>query len=233
MTHVNIPALAQRARPVVQIHDGQAITLSTEVARVFGKRHDDVLKAIKKTIADAGDDHARNFAEMVIDVEIGSGATRKSPAYQLTRDGLTLLAMGFTGKRAMAFKLAYIKAFNRMEAELSGKAEPLPAPVQQEIAMSQALADTGITPEMIGDIVASTTQNLVATLQEKRKLIYWPEVIEALQNPKADMTFSDLTALTHAAINRLARAIDAEAYQAIAQRAVNRNQTTAQVAVNV
>jgi len=40
------------------------------------------------------------------------------PAYTLTQDGYTLLAMGFTGKRALAFKLAYIEAFNRMEEVL-------------------------------------------------------------------------------------------------------------------
>ena len=54
---------------------------------------------------------------------------RKLPMYQLTRDGFTLLAMGFTGARAMKFKLAYIEAFNRMEAELTGKALPAPANV--------------------------------------------------------------------------------------------------------
>jgi len=51
-------------------------------------------------------------------VDTGNGATRESPAYNLTRDGFTLLAMGFTGKKALAFKLAYIDAFNRMEAGL-------------------------------------------------------------------------------------------------------------------
>lgn len=57
---------------------------------------------------------------MMIDVEIGNGAVRKSKAYRLTRDGFTFLAMGFTGERAQAFKWAYIDAFNRMEAQLHG-----------------------------------------------------------------------------------------------------------------
>jgi len=126
MNPINVPALARRAHPVVEIHNGQPITTSVEVARVFERRHDDVLRAIKNLLTDLSADHARNFAEMVIDVEIGSGATRKSPAYHLTRDGFTLLAFGFTGKKAMAFKLAYIDAFNRMEAELSGHAGQLP-----------------------------------------------------------------------------------------------------------
>jgi len=234
MNPINVPALARRAHPVVQIQDGQAITTSIEVARVFERRHDDVLRTIKNLLTDLDKEHARNFAEMSITVDIGNGATRESPAYHLTRDGFTLLAFGFTGKKAMAFKLAYIDAFNRMEAQLSGKPEPLPAPAprQPELTMTQALDNTGIDPDMIADIVASTTQNLVATLQQKRKFTSWPDVIEALQNPKTDMPFTDLAALLHAAISRLQRNIDAEAYTAIARRAANRNQPTATVALN-
>lgn len=115
MTASIIPAFA----PTLAVVDGKATTLSTDVARHFGKRHDDVLKSIRALASEMDEEHARNFAEMLVDVEIGNGATRQSPAYRLTRDGFTLLAMGFTGKRALQFKLAYIDAFNRMEAQLS------------------------------------------------------------------------------------------------------------------
>jgi len=230
MNPINIPALAQRAHPLVQISDGQAITISTEVARVFEKRHDHVLDAIKNLLSELPADHAPNFREMVIDVEIGSGATRKSPAYHLTRDGFTLLAMRFTGKKALAFQVAYIDAFNRMEAELSG--HHIADASKKVIAMNDTLSDTGITPDMISDIVASTTQNLVATLQQKRKLIAWPEVIEALQNPKTDMAFPDLTALTHACLARLQRNIDSEAYTAIKRRAARQHQPATAVSLH-
>ena len=111
------PALAISS-PAITIVDGVPTTVSTDLARHFGKRHDDILRAIRNLLPQLDTDHARNFAEMVIEVEIGSGATRKDPAYRLTRDGFTLLAMGFTGKKALVFKLAYIDAFNRMEAAL-------------------------------------------------------------------------------------------------------------------
>ena len=120
------PALA--ISPAITIVDGVPTTLSTDLASHFGKRHDDILRAIRNLLPQLDADHARNFAEMVIDVEI-SGArnfaetSRKSPAYRLTRDGFTLLAMGFTGKKALAFKLAYIDAFNRMEAALHQPAD--------------------------------------------------------------------------------------------------------------
>jgi len=124
---VNIPALANSAHPAIQVEDGKAITTSLEIARVFDKRHDHVLDAIRTMLVDMPADHLPNFRETVITRENPSGgAPIKSPAYHLTRDGFTLLAMGFNGKRAMAFKLAYIDAFNRMEAELAGRSLPPP-----------------------------------------------------------------------------------------------------------
>ena len=70
------------------------------VAEAFGKSHKDILRSIGGLLAVLSADHKRNFAPMVIDVQIGSGAVRKSTAYEITRDGFTLLAMGFTGSRA-------------------------------------------------------------------------------------------------------------------------------------
>jgi len=130
----NIPALLRTACPVVQIENGQAVTLSTEVARVFGKQHKNVIRDIESLLSDLPASGQLNFEPTTIQVEISgatnaSGATRDSKAYHLTRDGFTLLAMGFTGKKALAFKLAYIEAFNQMERELSGKAGQLPPPI--------------------------------------------------------------------------------------------------------
>jgi len=117
---INVPALAHSTRPAVEIIDGKPTTTSLEVARVFGKRHDDVLKTIRNLRKDLPEECLRNFAETSATVQQPNGGTREVPAWQLTRDGFTLLAMGFTGKRALAFKLSYIAAFNRMEAALHG-----------------------------------------------------------------------------------------------------------------
>jgi len=127
---VNIPALLHSAKPAVQIEDGKAITTSLEIARVFDKRHDHVLDAIRTMLSDLPVECAPNFRETSESVSQPNGGTRSVPAYHLTRDGFTLLAMGFNGKRAMAFKLAYIDAFNRMEAELAGRSLPPPVPTK-------------------------------------------------------------------------------------------------------
>ncbi len=109
-----------RTCPVVEIENGTPVTTSLEVARVFGKQHSHVLRQIRDLLFKLPPDHQSNFGLMVQNVTVGDGATVAHPAYSLTRDGFTLLAMGFTGKRALAFKLAYINAFNRMEEELMG-----------------------------------------------------------------------------------------------------------------
>ncbi len=112
--------------PLVTVSHNRAITTSLVVAQHFGKQHNNVIRDIRTLLVDLPPEHALNFELMSFDVEIGNGATRKSPAYEITRDGFTLLAMGFTGKRALQFKLAYIDAFNKMEAELRKSAGPAP-----------------------------------------------------------------------------------------------------------
>ena len=112
--------------PTLTVVDGIPTTTSIEVARHFGKRHDDVLRLIRNLVEQLPEGYARNFAAIQIDVDLGMGRTRQDPAYRLTRDGFTLLAMGFTGQRALKFKLAYIDAFNRLERRLLAQQAELP-----------------------------------------------------------------------------------------------------------
>lgn len=101
--------------PAVTIVDGQPMTTSLDVAEKFDKPHKDVLAAIRKLIEDLPKDFIeRNFALS----EYTDPTGRKLPMYYLTRDAFSLLAMGFTGKAALAWKVRYIEAFNGMEAEL-------------------------------------------------------------------------------------------------------------------
>lgn len=120
--------------PVLAIIGGQPTTTSIDVARYFGKRHDDVLKAIRNLLPQLPDGGVRNFADTpYTDPQNGQTYT----AYVLTRDGFTLLSMGFTGKRALAFKIAYIDAFNRMEAAIT---ESTHTPERVNLAYAQAAA---------------------------------------------------------------------------------------------
>ena len=109
--------IAITATPDLEIIEGQITTTSNQVAAHFKKRHADVIRAIKKMEIPA-EYRERNFALTFNEVPGPNGAVRKDPAYRITRDGFTLLAMGFTGKEAMQWKLAYLAAFNKMEQEL-------------------------------------------------------------------------------------------------------------------
>lgn len=130
--------------PVVTVVNGNATTLSTDVADFFEKRHDDVIKAIRKIVSSLSADRLGNFAETVVTrANPSGGAPIKSKAYRLTRDGFTFLAMGFTGARAQEFKWAYIDAFNKMEAALRqcpAQAQ-LPAPTLTEQQSFQILSE--------------------------------------------------------------------------------------------
>ena len=104
---------------LVAFHDKTAVTNSKIIADVFGKEHRKVVRDIEVLLSRLPEDcQAANFAETKIDVEVGNGATVKVDGYELTRDAFFLLAMGFTGSRALEFKLNFINAFNLMEAEL-------------------------------------------------------------------------------------------------------------------
>ena len=95
-------------------------TSSLIVAEKFGKRHDNVVQKIEAL--DIPESYRLlNFQETVIERPNPSGgAPIRSKAYQLTRDGFALLVMGFTGKRAMAWKIRFLEAFNEMERQLTG-----------------------------------------------------------------------------------------------------------------
>lgn len=127
------------ARPELAVHDGIVTTTSTQVAQFFGKRHRDVMRAIRNLVSEMQEGHARNFARMSQEVEVGNGGMRQEPAYRMTREGFMLLAMGFTGKEALRWKLAFIAAFNHMEAQLQ---KPAYDPDQVALAHRAALVAT-------------------------------------------------------------------------------------------
>lgn len=104
------------AIPIVRVGaDGNGRALSRNVAAFFGKRHDNVLRDIDALTASAPE-CALNFEETSEAVAMPSGGTQER-AFLMNRDGFALLAMGFTGKKALKFKLAYIAAYNALEAE--------------------------------------------------------------------------------------------------------------------
>lgn len=156
--------------------DKQAVTTSVRIAEVFGKRHDNILRQINSLIGSLREQqdftHLKNEVSTIKYAvgEYADSTGRKLKQYIMNRDGFTLLAMGFTGSKALKFKLQYIQAFNEMEAKLR-KIYPcgevnvrehtrsLPSGRKEIVLSEKAKAE-------IGGIVKNC---LAAALEEKRQ----------------------------------------------------------------
>lgn len=103
---------------LVTIKGNKATVSSLEVADHFGKRHDNVMNAIENVMKNVSADfnHLNFKAVSYVDAK---GEKRK--CYEMTRDGFSMVVMGFTGKKAFEWKEKYINAFNRMEQLLLEK----------------------------------------------------------------------------------------------------------------
>ena len=98
---------------LVFIKNDTPLTTSRTVAEQFDKKHKHVLEDIRQILA------AENSATKFFFETSFNNRGKQYPEYLMTRDGFSLLAMGFTGKKALQFKLKFIDAFNRMEQALS------------------------------------------------------------------------------------------------------------------
>lgn len=115
---------------------GAAVVSSRVIAENFEKRHQEVIYAIEgrkcscegkgcKKCNNRGYQQLGLFQEisdkshlskLFIKSYYMDSMNRSQREYLMTRDGFSLLAMGFTGPKALDWKLKYIEAFNRMEA---------------------------------------------------------------------------------------------------------------------
>ena len=131
----NIMNESETRDPVVFSRDGKPAADSRDVAAFFDKEHRHVLEAIDnllKSLA-AEKSAAGEKAFILTPFTDDSQPGRAFRAFAMTRDGFTLLAMGFTGAKALKWKLRYIEAFNRMEERL--KAGPSPVNIPEIVAL--------------------------------------------------------------------------------------------------
>lgn len=99
---------------MVFIDHNQLVVSSREVAANFGKNHKDTLDNIRQILAAENPATKSMFRETSFE-----NRGKRYPMYLMNRDGFTLLAMGFTGKAALEWKIKYIAAFNAMEQQLN------------------------------------------------------------------------------------------------------------------
>ena len=96
---------------------GTPKTTSLTVAKLTQKRHDNILKDIDDLISKCSQDFKLlNFKELKRRTKTG-----EYRYFEMTKDGFTMLAMGYTGKQFIEFKEKYIQKFNDMENGITSK----------------------------------------------------------------------------------------------------------------
>lgn len=182
---------------LVSLSNGIPSTTSLKISEIFGKNHRDVLRGINVLHGKCPENFTeRNFT--LSDYTDDTG--RKLPMYTMTRDGFTLLVMGYTGKEAIRFKLAYIEAFNAMEQELKNRAEssphdrkPLNALVGTWVGMSgqtfpQAWKqlNAAFNIRSISELPEAWIPDAVAWVQERIDRLHTPALPEPAGHPDCE-----------------------------------------------
>ncbi|HGS8614184.1 TPA: Rha family transcriptional regulator [Enterococcus faecalis] len=180
---------------LVIMKNKQVVTSSLQVAETFRKQHKHVLEAIDELKQGLAENSADLFYE-----DIYVHPQNKQPYRQviMNRDGFTLLAMGFTGQKALQFKLKYIEAFNQMEKEIQ---QPKLPTSKRELAML-ALSANEETNERVDNIdkrLVDIEENKLISTEDKgtidsrvRKKVYYLCKEQRLSQEAKSMLFQDL-----------------------------------------
>ena len=131
------------------------VVTSLDVAETFEKEHRRVLQDIKEMQC-SEEFRLHNFVQSAY----ANAQNKKQPMYLITRDGFTLLAMGYNGQKAMKFKEAYIKQFNAMEKSLFERIKEREKGIAVRQALTKALQQSSENERMHGHAY-STYTNLI------------------------------------------------------------------------
>jgi anti-repressor protein len=96
---------------VFKSQKGNPVTTSLKVAEIFEKDHKNVIQAIENLVAE-------NSAAKFFYKSSYENRGKQYPMYYMNQSGFSLLVMGFTGEKALQFKIRFIEAFNAMETKL-------------------------------------------------------------------------------------------------------------------
>lgn len=128
------------------------VVTSLDVAETFGKEHKNVLKDIREL--ECSEEFRRlNFEQS----SYINTQNKNQPMYYMTRDGFTILAMGYTGEKAMHFKEAYIRQFNAMEKALIGKMRERENGIAVRQALTNAIKESQENERMHGHAYSTYT----------------------------------------------------------------------------
>lgn len=151
---------------LVIMKDRQAVTTSLQVAEGFEKEHKNILRDVESLKKDV-----LNFEQMFSEGNEPDSYGRDRKVFYMNRDGFTLLAMGFTGKTALQFKLKYIDAFNKMEARIKQQIDTsnLSPELQMFNGLFKALANQELATKRLESKVDNITEIVSLNSADWRK----------------------------------------------------------------
>lgn len=140
-------------------HEERVVVTSLDVAETFEKEHKHVLRDIRE-LGCSEDFRRSNFGPS----SYINAQGKKQPMIYMTRDGFTLLVMGYIGETAMWFKEAYIKQFNEMEKTLRGKLIEREKGIAVRQSLTKALQQSTENERMHGHAYSNYTNCIYKTL---------------------------------------------------------------------
>lgn len=180
---------------VFQGSEGQPLTNSVLVAEKFEKLHRNVIQTVKKLTAE--NSAVRN---MFVETTYLNEKQQEQPMYIMNRDGFTLLAMGFTGKKALQFKLDYIEAFNKMEKAIK-ETPALPSPIDLTV-LKQLVEAT--------QVMAAQISQMQSELNNQRALAASPTLATPLTASEQRISPRQCRYYT---VKQMAKALNSDARQ--------------------
>lgn len=176
MTNAQMTMIDPERNPIVFTKDGEVFANSRDVAAFFNKRHDHVLRDIDNLLVNSGSPELGNL--FIEAHEYHDTANKTVRHYEVTRDGFTLLAMGFTGSKALKFKLRYIEAFNAMEAEL------------RRIAHSGPTIDLN-DPGALRGLLLTYSEKALALEKQVKELLPSQEALQRISEAQGSLCITD------------------------------------------
>lgn len=138
------------------------VVTSLDIAETFEKEHKHVLRDIREL--ECSDEFRQSNFEQSTYL---NQQNHKQPMYYITRDGFTLLAMGYTGEKAMKFKEGYIRQFNAMEKALIGKMREREKGIAVRQALTNALKESNENERMHGHAYSTYTNVIYKSIFRK------------------------------------------------------------------
>lgn len=157
---------------ILKEEKGQVVASSNNIAEKFGKRHDQVLRDIDNMLKS---DSTILWSEMFNESTYVNSRGKEYRCFLVNRDGFSLLAMGFTGKKALEWKLKYINAFNAMEEALKSGTT---LSEEERLKLQLFSKDPSEVAYAHKRLVEIETAPLVAEIEEQKpKVEYHDEVL--------------------------------------------------------